>query len=364
MLKCVFLLATAAVASGLAQDPPDVILRQTFQQDAEGWAPLGPNAKVRAAEGGRAGGTLFLSYELAPKQPSATVLRAPAGFAGMRRIRFRARTDHDTAMALLLSEQKPGGGNYMAWFWSPANTWQTIEFAPSDFTLSDAPNDPKDIDGKLDLDQVEGLGLLDLAQFFAEMPANGVLPLTVERPSGPRTVEIENFEVLRSPADARKAAGAVPLSTLSRNFLDWVTPGGMKLQLNSSGNPLAVPAIQATYEQREGQFALLLRRVGQTEAAGTKRLVFDVASEHEATLVISLETRKPGGGQGPRYTLPIYPPGGKEVFHVDLKFSDFQGDGPFDPALWRTIAIMDITAASGGGDGANTVWVGNIEAVK
>ncbi len=61
----------------------------------------------------------------------------------MKSLRFRARTDHDTTIGVVLSERKPGGGNYVAMFWSPANSWQQVELTPRDFALSDSPTDPK-----------------------------------------------------------------------------------------------------------------------------------------------------------------------------------------------------------------------------
>jgi hypothetical protein len=348
-------------ASGLAQTTSDVLFLQNFQEDTGAWSVLGDHASV--SKRADAPGMLF-TYELAPKIFSGIVRPVPGGFDKMQRVRLRVKTDHATAMGVLLSEKKPGGGNYSAWFWSPANTWQTVEFTPADFTAGDGPGDPKDLDGKLDLGDVEGLGLFDLGQFFAQFPGGGA-PITVKIDQGQHTAAVESFEVLSSPAAAPRAtANAMPLDTLDRNFLDWVTLGGMDLKFNSGSNPLHAPALEASYEQSEGQLQLLLRRVSGTAMAGAKRLVFDVASEQEATLMLSLEMTKPGGGQGPRFTLPVYPPGGKEVFHVNLDLASFQGDGKFDPAKWRTIAIVDVTGASGGAAGHNTLWIGNVAVVK
>ena len=104
-----------------------------------------------------------------------------------------------------------------------------------------------------------------------------------------------------------------------------------------------------------------MRRVANAQLAAAKRLVFDVASEREATLLVVVEMPQPGGGTGPRFTMPVYPPGGREVFHVDLKLEDFQGAGQFDPARWRTLAILDMSGADGG---PNTLWIGNLAAAK
>ena len=356
---CLFCIVTGA---GFAQVENDVVYRQTFQDDTGSWTALGDSASVSRATDSHG---LVFSYELAPKIFSGVVSPAPADFVKMQRIRFRVKTDHATAMGVLLSEKKPAGGNYSAWFWSPANTWQWIELTPADFSLNDGPDDAKDPDGKLDLDEVEAVGLFDLGQFFAQVEGNSRLPLTVHLDKGRHTATVESFEVLSSPAaPLTKPANALRLGMLDRNFTDWVTLGGMDLKLDSGSNPLHAPALEANYKQASGQFQLLLRRVTGTEMGQAKRLVFDIASERDVTLMVSLEMHRPGGGQGPRFTLPIYPPGGKEVFHVSLDLADFQGDGKFDPAHWRSLAIVDITAAGGGDAEANTIWIGNVAALK
>jgi hypothetical protein len=359
-LKTICLLSMAA-AGGFAQAASDVVFRQTFQGDTGTWRVMGEHASVSPAEGGNG---LVFRYELGPKIFSGLVSPAPADFAKMQRIRLRVKTDHATAMGLVLSEKKPGG-NYSVWFWSPANTWQWVEFTPADFNLNDGPNDAKDPDGKLDLADVEGIGLFALGQFFAQLPGNPDFPVSVHLEQGQHTATLESFEVLSSPAaESGLPANGLRLGMLDRNFIDWVTLGGMDLKLNAGPNPLNAPALEASYQQTEGQFQLLVRRVTGAGMAQAKRLVFDIASEHDVTLMLSLEMTKPGGGQGPRFTLPIYPPGGKEVFHVNLGLADFQGDGKFDPARWRSMAIVDITVAGGGAPDANTIWIGNVAALK
>jgi hypothetical protein len=124
----------------------------------------------------------------------------------------------------------------------------------------------------------------------------------------------------------------------------------------SADNPLGTRALRARYAQDEAQFELLLRRLTNLDLSKATRLAFDIASEHEATLVISLESK-----QGARHNMTIYPPGGRERFHVDLKLSDFEGPGKLDPRQLKTIAITDITAAAGGAPATNTIWIGKVE---
>lgn len=331
---------------GLAQSSDGVMLRENFQGDTGTWKAMGERASVRPAEA--APGMVF-SYDLAPKTHSGIVTAVPADFAGMQRMRLHVKTDHATAMGVLLSEKKPGGGNYTAWFWSPADTWQWIELTPADFTVNDGEGDPQDADGKLDLGDVEGVGLFDLGQFFSQVPAAN-FPMAVHVDAGRHNATMDAFEVYSTPA-------AAP----ARGFLDWVTLGQMDLKLNSGPNPLNKPALEAHYQEVDGQYQLLLRRISGAAMAKSKRLVFDIASDRDVTLMLAVEMSKPGGGQGPRYTVPIYPPGGREVFHVNLDLADFHGDGKFDPARWRTFSIVDITTAGGGAPAPNTLWIGNME---
>ena len=354
-----------AAAAAFGQEDPSTLLFQTFEKDVSGWTAMGDAAQVRtttdAARVRPGHASLEFSYELAPQRFSGTVLGAPVSFARMQSLRFWARSDHDTALGVLLTEKKPGGGNYAAWFWAPANTWQAIDLTPADFTVTDGPNDPVDADGKLDLDQVEGIAVFDLAQYFSRWPAESRVPMRVAAAAGRHSLLIESFDILSSaPERAAAAPGTVPIDLPGRDFLQWISPGEMQLKLGGAGSPLGPRALQASYQQTEGQLEILLRRVANPQLAQAKRLSFDVASERECTLMIALEMTQPGGGTGPRFTLPVYPPGGREVFHVDLKLEDFQGAGHFDPARWRTLAIVDVS----GGDVKNTLWVGNVLAVN
>jgi hypothetical protein len=360
-MRTVWLVCFAAV-SAFAQRESNALLFQTFEKDVSGWTAMGDGAEVRTTRDAarvRAGhAALEFSYEIAPQRFAGAVLGAPESIGRMRGLRFWARSDHNTALGVLLSEKKPGGGNYAAWFWAPANTWQAIELAPADFTVTDGPNDPVDPDGKLDLDQVDGIAVFDLAQYFSQWTSNAKLPLRVAAQSGRHSLLLDSFEISsEAPRRAAEAAGTVALDPPGRDFLQWVTPGGMDLKVGGADGPLGPGALQASYRPADGGIEILVRRVANAPLALAKRLVFDIASEREATLLLVLEMTQPGGGTGPRFTMPIYPPGGREVFHVDVNLEDFSGVGRFDPARWRTIALLDMSGADGG---PNTLWIGSL----
>ena len=339
-----------AVGAALAQPETDVLLRLNFEAGTSGWTTMGQGGNLRTA-----GGSLEFSYEVKPGQFAVAVRPAPPETAKLGRLRLRLKTDHDTALAVLLSEKKPGGGNYVATFWSPANSWQTVELAPADFSASDGPGDPVDADGKLDLGEVEGIGILDLAQFFASQPENPGVPLIVNRATGPHVLQVAQFEMLSGAGGRTRPALAI--DRFDRGYLQWITMGGMKLKLAAVDNPLHEDALQAMYPQVQGRIAVLLRPLSNLDLSRSAGLSFDVASKTDATLVVSLELKN-----GRRFNQTIYPPGEGEVFHVKLSFGDFEGEGKIDPAQLKSMSLADVTAAEGGG-AENILWIGKLEAV-
>lgn len=344
-------LFTAILAS--SQQNPEVLVHQDFETESIGWSALGPGSSVRIthepAQTHSGNGALAFTYEVKRGQIAAAVVPAPPALAHMQHLRFWVRTDHDTPAAVLLSEVKPGGGNYTAWFWSPANTWQQIDLTPADFVLSEGPQDPKDPDRKLDLDQLQGVGIIDLASFFPAPPA----------PASPHTMWIDDFEALAGPAPSETSA--MRIDSFDRGFLPWITTGGMDLKLSAGDNPLHEAALEASYQQTDAPLPALVRRIGNYDLSKAGRLDFDVASDEETTLLIALELNRPGAAQGPRYTLPIYPPGKREVFHVSVKLDDFEGQGKLDPAQLKSLVLTDPAGAGDGVGVHNRVWIGKVE---
>jgi hypothetical protein len=347
--SCILLMAAAGA---LAQPESDVLLRHTFATSASGWSVIGANAGVRAADS-----ALEFSYEVQPKQFSMAVLPAPPEIGRLRRLRFRVKTDHDTAVAVLLSEKKPGGGNYLATFSCTGGAWQTVELTPGDFSASDGPNDPVDADGKLDLDQVEGVGVVDLAEFFASQLDHPQVPVAIHRPTGPHKLLLSNFELLAGIAPSVRPALAI--DSFDRGYLEWVTLGGMKLKLASAAeNPLKTAALEASYEQSPGPLGIVVHRLSHLDLSPAGGIAFDIASKADATVVVSLELK-----DGRRFYQTIYPPPAQEVFHVSLKFSDFQGTGQLEASKLKSLALTDVSGAEGN-TGPNTLWIGRVEGTR
>ena len=80
-------------------------------------------------------------------------------------------------------------------FPSPKDAWQTIELAPSDFILSDGPGAAKDPDNKLDLDQVEWIGMVDAGVLFSQLDDKSQYNVS----EGQHRLYLADFQVAATP---------------------------------------------------------------------------------------------------------------------------------------------------------------------
>ncbi len=353
------------------------IIQQDFETSESGWTAMGGSGTVRLTRepaNVKAGkSALAFEYTAAPKGFSAAVLPvADISLANMKALRFWLKTDSAAGIAVVMSEKTPGGGNYIALVWSLKDTWQHIELTPADFNLNEGPNDPKDSNGKLDLDRIQGIGLFDVSQMFSAMPQNPNLPIAIDPHSGKHVFYVDDFEVVdTAPARAPASAGDGVIDNFHHSHLGWLTLGGAELSLDTSGKPVAGRVLKVSYQQMEGRYVVLTHALGPMDLRTRNKLAFDIASEKDAQLVISLEERISGKGQGPRYQVDVQVPGGGKADHREVALSAFQPDenglkdpnGKLDLDQLKSISILDVTGAFTPESAHNTLWIGNIQAV-
>ncbi|MDQ6665669.1 MAG: hypothetical protein M3Z23_14910 [Acidobacteriota bacterium] len=353
------------------------IIHQDFETGESGWVTMGGAATLRVthdlANVKTGKSALEFEYTAEPKKFSVALLPlTDVSLANMKTIRFWLKTDSPTAIAVILSEKAPGGGRYSAIVWSPKERWQQIELTPADFALTEEPNDPKDSNGKLDLDRLQAVGIVDVSQIFSAAKPNPDLPIAIDPHTGKHTIFIDDFDVLDTAANITPSkTDGVVIDSFPHQYVDWLTLGGADLSLDTSGKPLAEHAMKAVYQQQEGHYVLLVHKLGVLDLSKTNRLAFDIASEQPAQLVISFEERNPGKGQGPRYNVDIEVPGGGKSDRREVALGAFQPDqngptglnGKLDLENIKTISILDVTAAYTHESAKNTLWIGNIQAV-
>jgi hypothetical protein len=204
---------------------PTTVLTDTFEADSGGWMALGPHARVEqateAADVKSGKGSLRFRYSIGErpgeKAPTpqgglpADVLLRPtpdSQLAKMQALGFWARSDIAAPFIVTLSEK--GGGRYVTIVWLPAGQWQHATLRPSDFWLADDKTDPPDPDGKLDLDQVENIGLVNIWSFFALSAGDTPESIAVFAPLlGPHTLLLDDFTIYAAapPIEATRSPG-------------------------------------------------------------------------------------------------------------------------------------------------------------
>jgi hypothetical protein len=353
---------------------PALPLRHTFDQSTDSWIAFGDGAQVRtttkAADVKTGTGALELEYQVGPGRMGSAVLPVTsAALARMQALRFWIKSDIETTVGVVLSETQPGG-IYAAWFWVPRMQWQHVELLASDFALNEGPQDPPDANGRMDLDRLQGVGFIDLGQFFALLSQDPTYPLVLTKPTGTHYFHIDDFEVLPTVSADRPLKRDL-IGDPGRGVISWITLGGAELSLNKDRNPLNSVAFQATYEQVHGKYVLLAHGLSTLKLEQAAQLKFDVASSMPATIMVYLEERSPGNSFGPRYSTVTTLGGGSQAEKKTLPLSGFKHDstGPADPDgrlnpdRLKSISFVDVTAATSGPPKTNTLWFSGIEAL-
>jgi hypothetical protein len=353
------LLALGAPAFGQS------VQKYTFDENEGGWTVFGQGGSVAvttAAADVKAGkGALKYAYNVQKGDISFALVPTPGGaLAKAKSVKFWVRTSETTPVFLILAEA--GGGRYAAGVSCSKGQWNRVEIPVTDFGLMEGNDDPKDPNGKLDLDQVENAGFFDFGQFFAQ--ADEALAGLLGIQQGPRTMLLDEFEVSEeaAPSSYASAAGEFTVDTFATPHLAWFGVGGAELA-KGTGAPLAGTSLKVVYRQAPGKLSAFARQLPGAKLAGMKKLTFAAASAKPTSVVVQLEEH--GGG---KYNAVVALDGASTPQSVSLSLSDFSpaddskdANDKLDIAEVRQIVFIDLAGIMGGVDQDNTVWVNKIK---
>jgi hypothetical protein len=355
------LCATAAFAA-------TPLLRSTFDQGPDPWTAMGESATLRvsreAADMREGKPSLAIDYEIGPRKFGVAVLPVePGALAAMDQVHFWVKTDYPTSVALILREKD--GGSYTAPSWSPGGVWQEVKLEPRDFSLGDHGNDPPDPDGKLDVDQLQGVGIADVGQIFGAGSPNPNLSIAINRHPGKHTLLVSGFELLGGAAERKDK---LAIDQFEGPQLGWISPGGAALRLDTSRDHAPAAALEVSYGESDNGIVFFARNLPPEIPSNITHISFDIASEKPAQLIFTLQVKGNGHGEGPRYNTSVEVNGGGKSNHRDLALSAFNlaQDGPRDPggelpiAKVKTLAIGDVSAAANASHGPNKLWISNL----
>jgi|GEM_PF-971076 Carbohydrate binding domain (family 11). len=363
-----FAAAPSAARAGVSQEVGAKPLLQTkFEGSTDGWQTIGDSAKIAVAADAERKALRF-DYNVIRGELNALVLTvSPTEIAGAKTFRFSVKTaEQSTTLAVALQEQ--GGGRWVAVFHAPAGKWQEVVLTPSDFALSEGENDPADANNALDLDKVESVALLDLAQLFAQAGDANLLTLFNIK-TGMRSLLLGPFTAdTTGPPPAPVAAGVgTALDTVSGPQVGWVGIGNVSLSRSGAAGK-EERGLLVAYRREAGKLIGAVRQLpppARFKDAGA--LSVTLASEKQGQVLVQVEEK--GGG---KYNTIVVVPGGQEAKAFTLPFADFKPaddskdkNNQLDPDAVNQVLFLDITSLMepDAGNTTNTLTISTLRAV-
>lgn len=374
-------LSRGAQAAPGGRDDSTIFL-DTFETDVNGWTVMGPHGHVGTTnesgkvKNGKSALAFNYRFDVVATNPGELPIDAiirpvmQGLLTKARAFSFWARSDTNAPLGISLAEKD--GGRYLATVWLPKNQWQHVVLTSADFSLTDGKDDPKDPDGKLDMDQVDSIVLLNLWEFLAvgakEAPAAAALfpPQT-----GEHTLWIDDFTASSAPPIYDTPEPTLPtekrgmwLDSLRRDTLSWVPIGLVEMQLEKKA-PTKFRALRLDYTQENGKFTAVIHDLKNVDLSKYDHLEFDIASSKPSKLLLTLEEKN-----GARYTAVIDVAGSSMSSRKALYFANFKlaDDSPKDPDdkldldQLKNLTIVDLTAFFNMQTQPNTLWIGPIRA--
>lgn len=363
-LTAILLFGVTATLCG-AQTQPNVILRQDFANGQNGWTVMGTSAKVTVAKGEDANKAfLRFDYTIGKGEMGIALCMIPKeSLTKARAVRFRIRASTATTIGFLMQED--GGGRFAAVFPASPDGWQEVVLAPGDFTLMDGSSDPKDANGKLDMDRVAGIGLVDIASMLgqAESPEAQALMGVI---TGPRNIDLDTLTITDEalPPVIVSAPGSIVLDACNRPQPGWMTVGGVRVSMDI-GAPLDSRCVKATYQQAPGKIAAMVRPLTKGLLTGATGLSFNIASRQGTKVLVQVEETSGG-----KYNAMADLTGGEKAEIITLPFSGFtpaddshDDNGKLNPEQIKSVMIIDVSGMMGGAQQANTLWMNKLKAI-
>ncbi|MDX1934872.1 MAG: hypothetical protein SFU56_19920 [Capsulimonadales bacterium] len=356
---------TAAFAQDAAPlETSKPVLQTPFtNQDLNGWKAMGGNARVSVTtDETRPGGdknVLQMDYSVVKGEMNFLYLTVNDNeITQAKSFRFAVKADYATTLAMTLQEKD--GGRYSAAFHVPPGKWQTVVLSPSDFSLARENDAPVDTNGKLDLDQVNFVGLADAGQYFAQAGDPTLSQLFGIKP-GSHSLKVADFTISRQPVAGGLTPSDARIDSFAGPQVNWLATGGVELAA-TGGKPLNGRGFSASYRQSQDRFSGFMRDVGQGKCLGKTALKMTLASEKAAKVIVQLEEK--GGG---KYNAIVTVPEGNVATPFVVRFADLKpaddskdDNSTFDQGNIHRIVLIDVSGFLDKTDTQNTLHIGDL----
>jgi hypothetical protein len=213
------------------------------------------------------------------------------------------------------------------------------------------------------MNQVEGIALADLSQFFAQ--ADAALVEAFGFKSGSHTLYLDDLRVNEAalPGSVSVINGEVRFDTFAHPQLSWMAVGGARLSVVSD-KPLEGKALQVDYRSTAGKIVAVVKPIRRGSLMGTSKMTLSMASAKPTKIVIQVEER-----DGGKYNMVVDLPGDSEVKNLSFPFADFTpADDSRDPNnkldldQVHQVVFLDASGFLGMVDQDNTLWINKLRA--
>ncbi len=332
------------------QDPRSVI---DFEKSDHGWFVLpGADGKLELTTNAvdvKSGKQALQYTYIAGKDVLNVILRLEAepwaeGF------RFWIKTSRPTIVAFAVSEESEE--RWQAAFWVGGNQWQQVTLALSDFER--AEDSPRQ-NGKLDMQDVAGIGFVDVGALFFANPEVAIL---FGEQKGTRMLWLDDFEFLSKAPPRPQRPDSV--DDFQRDYLTWIPTQGV--QIRKEGN-----AMRVEYDSPIPGIFAVLKPIPVGSLKGTRGIQVSLSVRNMTVLALVVEEED---GERWQVTSEI---GGEEktesyqVLWNALTITDDtkgKGDGKLDPAKIKLVSLIDVGIFMEMGTPSNRWVVRSVQKVR
>lgn len=374
-----FLMLSAALLG--RQEAEKRIPISDFEGDQIEWTALkvdetGANPDVagklsithEAAEVKSGKGSLSYSYEVVPKQLKVLALQGPRDLSGMRSIRLWVKCSHATAVVVGLGET--GGATYQAAAHCTAGAWQEIAVNLDEFIVDEPAKDPN---GKLDLDQIGSITILDIGGFLAAF-----LPDL----KGPRTMWLDDVVFsskpvaqTTGPAQVTKVVPIHLVDNFESPVIRWIPVSvdfteGPKFSLFDGALAIDkdVPegggkqSLKFSYPRKGKKIHGIMRNLEKVDLSKATSLELALKASHDGSYVVTLEEK--GGARYNRKVdllLGDWKSFSWKLSEFTLAEDSRDANGKLDADQIKQVTIVDLTAMTGGAEADTAhLWVDQV----
>ncbi|MBM3473459.1 MAG: hypothetical protein FJX75_09340 [Armatimonadetes bacterium] len=362
--------AFALAATASAQLPaPGALALWTFDdgvgdlQSADPEVTLKTTQDANVTRGEGHGAVLEYSFVAAAGKLGGVFAPMQANVGAARTLRFWMRTSDPCIVLANLSETD--GSAYHAGFVSLPDRWQEIALDVSEFQLGD---DSTDENGRLDPDQIAGLGIVDATGFLAQLAAS--VPFLIAPELGPRIFWLDDLSLSSEPVPPRWSVTqvdgkrAVRLDSFESSPLQWLALAGKGTTVDYDRDYRAEGdfSLRLQYDLPPNKIVGIMTSPQGPDLRGMKHLRLWLMTEVATDVIVSLKERDESDYH---QRLDLQPSDKLQLIDIDLSTMTLGDDsqdenGQFDLDQVKELSLADVSMLTGKPVSVNTLWIDDV----